>query len=76
MESRWIILEKEATSKQLNLIISMETWLLFLGSDGLEKYNGSTIQDASTWITNHMDEYKSLKQNFTAMDLLDAIKNK
>lgn len=67
---------KEATSKQLNLIISMETWLLFLGSDGFEKYNGSTIQDASTWITNHMDEYKSLKQDFTAMDLLVAIKNK
>ena len=69
-------MEKEATSKQLNLIISMETWLLFLGSDGLEKYNGSTIQDASTWITSYIDEYKSLKQEFTAIDLLAAIKNK
>lgn len=54
---------RKATGKQLQLIAQMESLIN-------KKFTGSTIKEASEFISKHMDEYQEQKELVAESDIL------
>lgn len=69
---------REATDKQLKLIIEMELWFKAFNKEPLEddfthEDSEVSLQEASKWISNHMELFKSIKSEHSYKDLFNKL---